>query len=316
MRKIIKKFYLLLGPIVFFWIIRDINFIQLKEVVKNTHLIPYLMAAFMWLPIVFLKSYRWKKIMDTQKIYYSIKEAFLIYGSSSLLGLITPGKIGDFSKIAYLKKDNYSLGRAFLGSFLERVFDLLFVIIFSFIAFFSFPVFLNFNIDYYSLSKLMGLMTIILLFLFAVFYFLKKELLFNFILEILKDIRQFKTKSIFLVFSLSIIIWFFYFSLIYFIAASIDLNQSINFLYLSFASAVALLAGFLPVTVLGVGARETVFIFLMAPLGINKETVVIFSLLILVNYLALFVVNFYCWIKKPLISLNSSEKTSPKKFPA
>ena len=42
--------------------------------------------------------------MDTQKIYYSIKDAFLIYGSSSLLGLVTPGKIGDFSKIAYLKK--------------------------------------------------------------------------------------------------------------------------------------------------------------------------------------------------------------------
>src|SRR3989338_19193 len=232
MKKLLKKFYLFLGLIVFVWIVKDIDFIKLKEVIFTINYFPYALAAFLWLPVVLLKTYRWKKIMDNQRIFYSLKDAFLIYGSSSLLGLITPGKIGDFSKIAHLTKDRHSFGRAFLGSFLERVFDLLFVIIFSAIALFTLPDFPTFNFNFY--------------FLFT-----------------------------------------------YLIAMSINLHQHINFFYLSFASAVSILAGFVPITVAGIGTREAVFIFLLTPLGITKEAVVIFSLLILVNYLALFSVNFF-----------------------
>lgn len=309
MKRVLKKSYLFLGPIIFVWIIKDIDFAGLKEVISTIHPVAYALAAFLWLPIVLSKTYRWKKIMDIQKIHYSFKDAFLIYGSSSLLGLITPGKIGDFSKIAYLKKDQHSFGRAFLGSFLERVFDLLFVIIFSFIAVFFLPLIPDFPINYYSLAGWAGLTIAFLSGLLILFYFFKKQFILNFIAEIFSDIRQFRIKNISFVFALSAFVWFFYFFLIYLIAISINLQQSITFFYLSFAAAIALLAGFLPITVVGIGTREAVFIFLLAPLGIAKETVVIFSLLILVNYLALFALNFYCWIKKPLIiSLNSSKE--------
>lgn len=310
MKRFLKKSYLFLGPIIFVWIIKDIDFAGLKEVISTIHPVAYALAAFLWLPIVLSKTYRWKKIMDIQKIHYSFKDAFLIYGSSSLLGLITPGKIGDFSKIAYLKKDQHSFGRAFLGSFLERVFDLLFVIFFSFIAVFFLPLIPDFPINYYSLARWAGLTIAFLSGLLILFYFFKKQFILNFIAEIFSDIRQFRIKNISFVFALSAFVWFFYFFLIYLIAISINLQQSIPFFYLSFAAAIALLAGFLPITVVGIGTREAVFIFLLAPLGISKETVVIFSLLILVNYLALFTLNFYCWIKKPLIiSLNSSKET-------
>lgn len=300
MKNIIKKSYLLLGPIIFVWIIKDIDLAQIKEITSGINPTFYVLAAFLWLPIVFFKAHRWKKIMDTQKIYYSIKDAFLIYGSSSLLGLVTPGKIGDFSKIAYLKKDNYSFGRAFLGSFLERIFDLIFVIIFSSVAIFFIPFMPYFYFDYYAMVKLATLTVMSLSAFFALFYYFKKQFLINFISEILTDLRQFKIKDIFFIFILSAIVWFFYFLLIYLIAVSINLNQNINFLYLSFAAAIALLAGFLPITVIGMGTREAVFIFLLAPFGITKETIISFSLLILVNYLVLFIVNFYCWVKKPL----------------
>lgn len=305
MKKIFKKSYLFLGPIVFIWIIKDIDFIKLQEVTATIQPAYYAIAAFLWLPIVFFKTYRWKKIMDTQKIYYSIKNAFLIYNSSSLLGLITPGKIGDFSKIAYLKKDSHSFGRAFLGSFLERVFDLLFVVVFSSVVVFFVPFIPHFSFDYYDLIKLTSLIIIFLGVFLTLFYFFKKQFLLNFISDILNDLKQFKIKNILFIFATSAIVWFLYFLLVYLIATSINLHQSVTFLYLSFAAAVALLASFLPITVIGIGTREAVFIFLLKPLDISKETVIAFSLLILVNYLALFMINFYCWIKKPLISLNS-----------
>jgi len=315
MKKLLKKFYLFLGLIVFVWIVKDIDFIKLKEVIFTINYFPYALAAFLWLPVVLLKTYRWKKIMDNQRIFYSLKDAFLIYGSSSLLGLITPGKIGDFSKIAHLTKDRHSFGRAFLGSFLERVFDLLFVIIFSAIALFALPNFPNFNFNYYSLIKFAAILGFILSIFVILFYLFKKEIFYNFIFEIIKDLKQFQLKDTLFVFFLSIAVWFLYFLLTYLIAISINLHQHISFFYLSFASAISILAGFAPITVAGIGTREAVFIFLLTPLGITKEAVVVFSLLILVNYLALFAINFYCWIKKPLTSPNSSETTCPKKFP-
>ncbi|MCK6462337.1 MAG: flippase-like domain-containing protein [Candidatus Pacebacteria bacterium] len=300
MKNFFKKSYLLLGPLIFIWIIKDIDFIKLKDIISTIHPVSYALAAFLWLPATALKAYRWKKIMDIQKIYYSMKDAFLIYGSSSLLGLITPGKIGDFSKIAHLKKDNHSLGRAFLGSFLERIFDLSFAIVFVFAALFFLPATLHFPLNSYALAKLAGLVIFFLFGFLTLFYFLKKQIVLSLIREILEDLQKFKIKNISFIFILSALVWFFYFLLIYLIAVSISLQQSVNFLYLSFAAAIALLSGFLPITVIGIGTRETVFIFLLAPLGVAKETVITFSLLILVNYMALFALNFYCWIKKPL----------------
>lgn len=300
MTNFFKKSYLLLGPLIFIWIIKDIDFIKLKGVIATIHPATYALAAFLWLPATVLKSYRWKKIMDTQKIYYSMKNAFLIYGSSSLLGLITPGKIGDFSKVAHLKKDNHSLGRAFLGSFLERIFDLSFAVAFVFVALFFIPIVPSFPLNLYALAKWIGLAIFFLLGFLALFYFFKKQFVLDLSREILEDLRKFKTKNISFIFTLSALVWFFYFLLIYLIAVSLDLQQNVTFLYLSFAAAIALLSGFLPITVVGIGTREAVFIFLFTPLGIAKETIITFSLLILINYLALFALNFYCWIKKPL----------------
>lgn len=301
MRKILRKAYLLIGLIIFIFIVKDIDFNQFKEVALTINFFYYISAAIIYLPIVFLKSYRWKKIMDIQKIHYSIKNAFLMYGSSSLLGLVTPGKIGDFSRMAYLKKDKHSLGRAFLGNFLDRLSDLFFISVFSIIAFFFLPLLPHLSLDYYTLIKWGGLAAALLSVLIIFFYLAKKESFYNFISEIVRDLKQFRINNILFILLISAINWLFYFFLIYLIAASINLHQTIGFLYLSFTAGIGILAAFVPISVLGIGTREATFIFLLTPLGIPKETIILFSLLVLVNYLTLFLIYLYCWFKKPVI---------------
>lgn len=301
MSKFLKKGYLLIGLFIFIWIIKDIDFNYFKNSLSKINILYFLLAIILNLPNIFFKSYRWKKIMDTQKIFYSIKNSFLMYGSGSLLGLITPGKLGDFSKIIYLKKDNYSFSRAFLGNFLDKFFDLLFILIFSIIALFFLPLFSYSVFNYYTLFKWFGLIILVLLVIITFFYFKNRKAFYNFILEILTDIKKFKLRDIFYIFLLTIAQWFSYFLIIYFIAVSINLHHYVSFFYLSFSSALVILTVLLPISVMGIGTREAVLIFLLTPFGLTKETIILFSLLVLINYLSPFFVYLYCWIKKPLL---------------
>lgn len=296
---ILKKSYLIVGIAIFIWIIRGIDFAKLKDSFYAISPFYSFAAAVLYFPVTFLKSYRWKKIMDGQKIHYSIKNSFLMYGSSSLLSIITPARVGDFSKMAYLKKDGYSLSRAFLGNFLDKFFDLAFVTVFLSVSIMFLPYLPSMTWNFGIMKKWGWAVLILAVAIF--FYFRKKEPLFASLAEIWQDIKQFKFINLAYIFAITAVAWFFYFLMIYLIATSVNITPSVGFFYLSLGAAFALIAGLLPITFLGLGARDAVFIFLLLPLGIPRETIVLFSLLVLLNYLSLFAICFYCWLKKPII---------------
>lgn len=301
MNKFLKKGYLFIGLFIFVWIVKDIDFNHLKNSLSEINVLYFFLAIVLNLPNFFLKAYRWKIIMDAQKIFYSIKDSFLMYGASSLLGLATPGKIGDFSKITYLKKDNYSLGRAFLGNFLDKFFDLVFISVFGIIALFFMRLLPHPIFNYFTMFKWLGLIILALIGIMIFFFLKNKTAFYNFIFEILTDIKKFKLKSVFYIFFLTAGQWFTYFLIIYLIATSINLHHYVGFFYLSFSSAMAILIGLLPISIMGLGTRDAILIFLLSPLGIAKETIILFSLLILLNYLSPLFIYLYCWLKKPFL---------------
>lgn len=223
-----------------------------------------------------------------------------MYNSSALLGLITPGRVGDFSKITYLTKDNHSFSRAILGNFLDKIFDVIFILIFLLLAIFFMPFLPHFSLNLEMLKK-WGWLGLILAASVVFFYFKKKKALYIFFAEICQDIKQFKLVNLFYILAVTGAAWFFYFLMIYLIAASVNISGAAGFFYIAFGSALGLLAGLLPISILGLGTRDAVFIFLFLPLGIPRETIILFSLLIALNYLAMFAICFYCWRKKPLL---------------
>lgn len=299
-KNIIKKSYFVIGLLIFIWLVRAIDFAKLKDSFYAINLLYYATAAFFYLPITFLKSYRWKKIMDEQKIHYSVKNSFLMYNASSLLGLITPARVGEFSKIAYLKKDNYSWGRALLGNFLDKIFDVIFGVVFLVAAIIFMPFLPNFSLNFGILEK-WAWVGIILVGLITFFYFKNKRVLYAFLIEIWQDIKKFKIVNLSYIFIITVAAWFFYFLMIYTIGISAGISQTAGFFYLSFGAALGLIAGLIPISILGMGTRDAIFIFLLMPLGIPRETIILFSLLIMFNYLPMFAICFYCWLKKPLI---------------
>lgn len=247
-----------------------------------------------------IRSWRWQKIMDTQKMHYSLKESFLMYGSGSFIGIATPGKIGDFSKMAHLKKDNHSMTGAFLGNFLDKFSDLVFAVLFTAIGVFYLPFLPPFNFNYYALIK-WGVIIAVAISLIGPVVFLKNRgLIINFILDIISGIRGIKTKSYFSIFFSTAVAWFTYYIIIYSNALSIGIGQEIGFFYLSFAATMIIFAGLVPISILGIGTRDATLVFMLAPFGISKEKIIAFSFLILLSYIYLSLIYLYCWLKKPI----------------
>lgn len=299
MKKFLKNSYLLIGLLILLFILKDIDFNFLGESAKKVNLFYLALAALMYIPLIFLSSYRWKKIMDAQKIYYSAKNAFYMYGAGLFLSLIIPGRIGDFSKIIYLRKDNHSLNKAFLGNLLDKLFDLFFLALFAFLGIFYFPIasYFPFNFNYFVKYVLMTLFVFLTIALF--FYFKKREVVLNFIFETKNELKKIKAKNIFEISFFTVLSLFFYFLLIYLTAASIGI-QNIGFLYISFSAVFIIFATIIPVSILGIGTREAVLLILLSPRGIPKEIIIFFSALIMANYLSLFLICLFCWLKKPL----------------
>ena len=53
----------------------------------------------------FIKSLRWKNILSTLKIKLNILFLFKVFLIGGYLGIITPGKLGDFGRLYYIKEN-------------------------------------------------------------------------------------------------------------------------------------------------------------------------------------------------------------------
>jgi uncharacterized membrane protein YbhN (UPF0104 family) len=300
MKKILKKVYPWIGVLIFLWIIKNIDFTLFRNEVHKINFFYLPLASVLYLPTIIFRAYRFKIMTGFQKIEYSLKKSFFIVGASTLLALVTPGRLGDFSKTIYLKKEGYSTGKSILSSLLEKIFDLLFIVLFGLGAIVFLPFVPRLSINHLVALKWggLGLATCIIL---AYLFYKKSAVVKKILKDIWADFKKFKTKNILFVFLITSVTWIFYFFIIYSLATSVGLNKTVGFFYVSFLAVFSILAAILPISVMGLGTREAIFIFLLSPFGIAKETIILFSLLIMANYISLFLISFYCWLKKPLI---------------
>jgi uncharacterized protein (TIRG00374 family) len=63
-------------------------------------------------------------------VSYPVWDSYLIYMGSLFWGTVTPGRVGDFMKVLYLKRDRaMSIGKGMSSVLVDRVFDLYILLI-------------------------------------------------------------------------------------------------------------------------------------------------------------------------------------------
>lgn len=301
----------LAGIILFIIILSKIDLKSFFGLLKDINLCYFIGAALLLFPILFIKAYRWNYLKKTQNINYKLSDSILMYGSGIYVGLLTPGRIGDFIKVIYLKNDGNSVGKSFVSVFVDRIADLLFLIIFGYIGMFFFIHL--FRKQVYVLSFLF--IAVLLIIIFAVTnkklaksmlrnifgFFIpekyKEKIKINFN-DFYNDLKILNRKRIFKVSLITVLVWIIYFIQIVLLANA--LNISISFIYLSVCACIAGLITLIPISISGIGTRDITLIVLFSFLGISRESAVAVSMLILSISVLMALIGLACWLKKPV----------------
>ncbi len=307
-----KWIFRLIGIAVFVFILYKINLNETFSLFRHINLFYLFLAIVIMVVTSVIKPYRWQYILKIMSIKYSFWKIYKFYFIGLFMSLITPGRLGEFGKIIYLKKDNYSLNQSLISIIIDRLADVFYLIVFGFIGLFFFSYFFKNLIILGTIVAIIGIISIIVFIKIKGVKIVLKRLIFFFVptkyrqkieksfSEFIKNLELYKFKNYFDVFILTIFSWLSSYVAIYFLAKSIGITN-VSFLYLAVSITIASLVTLLPISISGLGTREATFLLLLIPLGFAPEQIIGFSLLIFVtNFIIIPIIGLSCWLVTPL----------------
>lgn len=242
------------------------------------------------------KAWRWLWILRRQNIILSFGEALGIYYATFYLSLLTPGKIGDASKLFYLKGRGVKTGLALVSVLLDRMLDLVFLGLMTAIVVAALPQNSALN---HKLADPFLLLTIIMVFAFLLLLKFHKpaiRLLVNLLPEQLRivvkkeggvffeSIKQLGWMTLIASLGITLFVWMLAYYQIWLLAKALGIQ--INYFTIVLLSTVISLLAILPISPSGtnIGTRDAALIAGFSWLKIGKsEEALALSMLILIS---------------------------------
>lgn len=296
-----KNYLQIIGILLFIYLLTKIDLLAAYENIKKFNLLWLLVYMLSYFAMVMLKSYRWNILLIDQGLEFEFKKTIRISIISNFWGAITPGRLGELIKLDYLRKDNTPMVKCLANVVIDRTFDLMMLLIFSFIGALYFG-----NLFYQQLKGILfwGVLILVLMSLFFINRTVVTRLLKLMLNKILSpdkysllaenwsgfvgEIRGVKFFSLVKMLLISIVIYLLFFLMTYIVA--LGFNLRLPFIYLSLCVSLASLISLLPISVSGLGTREAIFILLLGKLSVDNSSALIipfFDSVILGNLMAL-----------------------------
>ena len=284
----------LIGPAVVIAVIWWAGPAKVWAVLSNADLRLVFAAIALVIPLALIKGIRWKILLHSYDIELSFCDSTSMYATGMVLSAVTPGRVGDLVKIVLLIKKGCSIGKAIACNIFDRLFDVAFVLLTGYFGMWYF------SRHFTSQLHIINIIVVIVSALLVVFA-LKRKLIKKLAVklipiqyrpaareswnEIISSFCKNRISRILLLVLCTIVFWLVQFSAVYLCGSALGLD--ISFIYISACAAIATVFSLLPITVAGVGTRDTVFILLLGQIGISQEQSLALSSLVL----AVFLVN-------------------------
>jgi uncharacterized protein (TIRG00374 family) len=305
-----KWLFQLIGVLVFVYILHKVNLRNVISLMFGARYAVLAVALVLTLGFVLLKALRWKYLLAMQGIDYETKDCFLAYLSSMYVGLVTPGRIGDFVKVIYLRTDKgVTLGRGFSSVFADRLFDLFILIAMAFSGAVTLAM---------TRNMLVVILSWIALFLLTVGIFLNERVGRPMVRALFKvftpkkaagieihfedfysGIERFKKPGILVPLLLSVLTYAILYVQCYLITYALDIP--ITPLNVAFSISAANLISLLPISISGIGTRDATLIAIFSILHLSRESALSFSIMFLfISNISACIVGAIAWFRKPI----------------
>ena len=304
----------LIGVIIFVVVLATSDLNQVLNTLTRMNLFYLALTPLAFALIMLIKSWRWKLLLSAQGIDFSLGEAFLAYTSSFYVGQLTPGRLGEFVRIFYLRERGYSLGTSSVSLILDRLFDLGIVLLLGYLGMFGFlGTFHGSNVVLSGLG-LGGLALGLGLalrqtevrravrrmaarFLIPKRYQATFDTAWNdFALGVRRILANRRIGVQIIV--LTALSWLVYSVMMYMLAHSVQIDVTLWFVLVCVS--VTALVVMIPISIFGVGTRDGALIMVFASQGLGREWAVSFSLMFLLDALVGLFIGLGAWLHKPI----------------
>ncbi len=245
-----------------------------------------------------LKSVRWNLLLRAENCNYSYLSAFSAYMVSLMIGLVTPGRVGEIAKLYYVRQEKeIDFYHSFKTIVTDRIFD------FAILIWLGLAGMLYF---YKLLGDLPGVLYLIITAFIMLLGWLAVFLILNrirsnktMILFLKESWNEMLSKRMYVPWILTLAAYVASFGSVMLIFWSIDLNLTI--IDVAFITSLMNLVTIIPITLAGFGTREVSLIYLLGFYHIGPEQAVVFSIL---QFIAFFLwggfIGLIFWLRKPL----------------
>ena len=308
-----KNWLRLIGLALLLLLLWQIDVRRLVAVLTQVAPLSLGVAVFLNIPQVSMKAFRWRSLLRAQQTWYGILPATLSYFGSIFIGLLTPGRLGEFVKAVHVNQDcDVPIGQAFSSVLADRLFDLYALLVVGGLALLSLTA-------WHETNSVLGLALLALVFtlplaallhegVFARIRTLGSHLgrpgrwLFasqSWLLELRQGLQQLSLSWLLAAASLTVLAYAIFFSQCYLLALA--LKMRIGFLQVSFAVALGSLVTLLPISISGLGTREAAIVAYLGAVGVSNEAALAFSLLVFAAfYIAGGLMGAVAWWVKPV----------------
>jgi uncharacterized protein (TIRG00374 family) len=315
MRKWVSLVLPLVGLVIFVWIVRGTGLDRVLETFRKID--PKSLAVFpvFTVFILWIRGYRWWILMRLVGIPYSRRRSSIVWAIGFFAASITPGKVGDAVRALYVSRETgRGLGESFLTVFMDRLMDLVVVLVFGVATI------LVFSYRYTDMPSIWVIVAASVAALGLVYLVLNRSLMralagpffraltpkkyraqlstqvhgFYDALALYAGRRRWTAFAFFL----TLVFWAGIVLLAY--TATRILEIDVSFGYVALMMPMVTLVEIVPISISGIGTREAAVIFFFAAVGIGSVQAVAFSIMYLMagTYLTA-LVGFVAWLANP-----------------
>ncbi len=271
----------LIGVVLFLWIVRSIDFVSLLSYIQSVDPTIFSLSFCVVFCLYAAKAIRWHVLVRSTGIHPSPEESWKVFNIGVFLGMITPAKLGELGRAAYLHKHGLDNKKAIALSIVDRIADSILIL------FFALPSSYVLLGSFWTVRLvLLGIGAVIILFVATKYTKLP---------DWISQLQVVTTpKVILIVTTLTIAGWALYFTWAILIARSIGIVLPVPLLASIFTMTGVL--SMLPIAPSGLGTRDAALVTFLGMYGIQAEQAVALALLMFTSIVLSSIPGGWYWL--------------------
>ncbi len=303
-----KNIFRLVGLLLLLIILYQVDWGVLKQSLERIQIWVLLTVSPLFLLALFLRFVRWDYLVKILGIDLSTKKNLIYFTAAMFWSLVTPGKVGELSRIIYINKDGVPIGKAVFSVLIDRLVDLSFLLFLSLLG-----------VTMVSQRFYWGYLLLILVILFVVIWqkdrilLCLQSLLISMVPKKYSTLVQDYCEKAFSGLShlsiqkhikiliISSLIWISYIIPLFILALHIGINVSPLVLIVAIVLSAAIAV--LPISIAGIGTRDAFLVFYLGQQGVSKEVALLFSFMFIYFYFICLLVGFIAYLLKQWLDM-------------